>query len=231
MGVNGADTSGPDAILRPSKDGRSRLRRIGVFGGTFDPVHEGHLAVARCARDAYDLDLTLFVPAPRPWLRPRGPVAPPEDRLAMVRLAVRGERGFEVSTVDLDRPGPTYTADTIRDLRTACGLDAEFYLVLGADSLRHLHRWERIERLIGQCVIAGVGRPGAPKPSELPDGHPGREAMFVEGPMIDISATEVRRRLASGESCAGMLPSAVERYIRERGLYSARPERAGAKKR
>ena len=148
----------------------------------------------------------------------------------MVRLAVRGERGFEVSTVDLDRRGTTYTADTMSDLRTAYGPQAEFYLVLGADSLRHLHRWERMERLIGQCVIAGVGRPGAPKPSELPEGHPGREATFVEGPMTDISATEIRRRLAAGESCAGMVPSAVERYIREKGLYGARHERVPAER-
>lgn len=216
--------------VKPGEDGRVRARRIGVFGGTFDPVHEGHLAVARCARDAFRLDTLLFVPAPRPWLRSRGPVAAPEDRLAMVRLAVRDERGFEVSTVDLDRPGQTYTADTVRDLRAAYGPEAVFYLVLGADSLRHLHRWERIERLIGQCLVAGVGRPGAPKPSELPEGHPGREAMFVEGPMTDISATEVRRRLSEGKSCAGMLPPAVERYIREQGLYGARRESVGAER-
>jgi len=215
-----------------SVDGAARTgpRRIGVFGGTFDPIHEGHLAVARSARDAFGLDLVLFVPAPRPWLRQRGPVAPPEDRLQMVRLAVSGEPGSAVSTVDLDRPGPTYTADTLRDLRSVYGAEAELYLVLGADSLRHLDRWERAEDIIGQCVLAAVGRPGAPKPVELPDGHPGRWAKFAEGPMLDVSATEIRRRLQAGESCEGILPSAVERYIRRHGLYRAMPEAAGTRK-
>lgn len=195
--------------------------RIGVFGGTFDPIHEGHLAVARTARDAFDLDLVLFVPARRPWLRPRGPVVPAEDRLAMVRMAVKSERGFDVSTVDLDRPGTTYTADTLRDLRRQYGAGPEFYLVLGADSIRHLDRWARIDSVLRRCTLAAVGRPGAIKPSDLPDEHPGNQARFVEGPMVDVSATEIRRRLAAGESCAGMLPPAVERYIREHGLYSA----------
>ncbi len=202
-------------------DGRPRLRRIGIFGGTFDPIHEGHLAVARTARDAFDLDLVLFVPAPRPWLRPRGPVVPAEDRLAMVRLAIKSERAFDASTVDLDRPGTTYTADTLRDLRKEYGPEPEFYLVLGADSIRHLDRWARIDSVLRRCTLAAVGRPGASKPAELPGEHPGNQARFVEGPMVDVSATEIRRRLAAGESCAGMLPSAVERYIREHGLYGA----------
>ncbi len=205
-------------------------RRIGVFGGTFDPIHEGHMAVARTAREAFKLDLLLFVPAPRPWLRENGPVAAPEDRLAMVRLAAGNEPDSAVSTVDLDRAGPTFTADTLRDLRGVYGALSQFYLVLGADSLAYLDRWERIEDVISRCVIASVGRPGAKRPSDLPAGHPGSGANYVEGPMIDISATEVRRRLAAGESCAGMLPDAVERYIREHGLYGARRERTGAAK-
>ncbi|MSQ08985.1 MAG: nicotinate-nucleotide adenylyltransferase [Dehalococcoidia bacterium] len=195
--------------------------RIGVFGGTFDPIHEGHLAVARTARDAFDLDLVLFVPAPRPWLRPRGPVVPADDRLAMARMATMGERGFDVSSVDLDRPGTTYTADTLRDLRKQYGPGPEFYLVLGADSIRHLDRWARVDSVLRRCTLVAVGRPGAPRPSELPDEHPGNQARFIEGPMVDVSATEVRRRLAAGESCAGMLPPAVERYIGEHGLYGA----------
>jgi nicotinate-nucleotide adenylyltransferase len=142
----------------------------------------------------------------------------------MVRLATACERGFEVSTVDLDRPGTTYTADTLRDLRRQYGPEPEFYLVLGADSLRYLDRWARLESVLRRCTIAAVGRPGAPRPADLPDEHPGSQARFVEGPMTDVSATEVRRRLAEGGSCAGMLPASVERYIRERGLYGAKRE-------
>jgi nicotinate-nucleotide adenylyltransferase len=200
--------------------------RIGIFGGTFDPVHEGHLAVARAARDAFRLDLVLFVPAPRPWLRPRSPVAPPEDRLAMVELATAHDAHFGVSRTDLDRPGPTYTADTLRELRAQYGPLPEFYLVLGADSLRYLDRWERLQDVVGQCVIAAVGRPGAQRPAELPESHPGRHALFVEGPMVEVSATEIRSRLAEGKSCAGMLPEEVEDYIRDRGLYHARKDPA-----
>lgn len=214
--------------MKRGGDGRVRPRRIGVFGGTFDPIHEGHLAVARCAQDAFRLDTVLFVPAPRPWLRPRVPVAPPGDRLHMVRLATAGEPSFRVSTVDLDRRGTTYTADTLQDLTTDLGRDVEFYLILGADSLRRLDRWGRVDEVLAQCAVAGVGRPGEPRPPDLPEGHPGRKALFVEGPMISVSATEIRRRLSAGESCAGMLPSAVERYIREKGLYGARPERMPA---
>ncbi len=211
-------------------DGDPAPDRVGVFGGTFDPVHEGHLAVARCAREAFDLDLVLFVPAPRPWLRSQGPVAPPEDRLAMARMALVEEQGFAVSTVDLDRAGPTYTADTLRDLRALYGPGPEFYLVLGADSLSRLDQWEKADEIIGQCVLAAVGRPGAARPADLPDGHPGRWARFIEGPMVQVSATEIRRRLSAGESCAGMLHPGVERYIREHGLYGARRERAGLPK-
>jgi nicotinate-nucleotide adenylyltransferase len=157
-------------------------------------------------------------------------VARPEDRLQMVRLATAGEPWFKVSTVDLDRRGTTYTADTLQDLAAGLGRGVEFYLVLGADSLRRLDRWGRVDEVIAQCVIAGVGRPGEPRPLELPEGHPGRKALFVEGPMASVSATEIRRRLSAGESCAGMLPAAVEGYIREKGLYGARQERVPAER-
>ncbi|MBI4220375.1 MAG: nicotinate (nicotinamide) nucleotide adenylyltransferase [Chloroflexi bacterium] len=195
--------------------------RIGVFGGTFDPIHFGHLAIARAARDALKLDLVLFVPAARPRLRSEEPAASAAHRAAMVDLALQGLDWAKVSSVDMERPGPAYSVDTVADIRHELGPAAELYLIIGADALETLPLWKEPDKLIAESRLVCVGRPGARKPEELPKGHPGRGATFVEGPMVDVSATDLRDRLATGESVDALLPSTVTDYIRDHRLYQA----------
>lgn len=201
--------------------------RIGIMGGTFDPIHYGHLAIADAARDALGLDRVILIPAGRPWLKADQSVTDAARRLEMARLAVDGRRGFEVSSIEIDRPGPTYTVDTLAELRRELGDDATLHLILGMDSVRELGRWRQPERLFDLCHIAAVSRPGARdvSPDEFAREFPasvGRLSV-VRGPMLDISATSVRHRVSSGASIAALVPPAVERYIAENGLYQPEP--------
>ena len=200
--------------------------RIGILGGTFDPIHYGHLAVADAARDALGLERVILIPAGRPWLKAGQSVTDAAHRLAMARLAVDGRRGFEVSSIEIDRPGPTYTVDTLAELRRELGEDATLHLILGMDSVRELRRWWQPGRLFDLCHIAAVSRPGARdvSPDEFAREFPtsvGRLSV-VRGPMLDISATDIRHRAAAGASIAELVPPAVEWYIFENGLYGAR---------
>jgi orotate phosphoribosyltransferase len=139
----------------------------------------------------------------------------------MAELAIAGRPGLSVSRVDLDRPGSTYTMDTLKDLRRQYGEDVELVLILGADSASSLPAWNRVEELVKLCKLFVVGRPGEKWPLDLPPGHPASHAEFAEGPMVFVSATEVRRRLSSALPVRGMLPQAVEDYIREHDLYES----------
>ena len=197
--------------------------RIGILGGTFDPIHFGHLAIAEEARDRLDLDRVILIPAGRPWLKSDQMVTSAAHRLAMVRLAIEDRPGLEVSTIEVDRPGPTYTVDTLAELREELGSGVELYLVLGMDSVRELRRWRYPERLFDLCTVVAVSRPDSPDVSsaEIEDSFTaarGRIRM-VRGPMLDISATGIRLRVAEGRSISDSVPSSVERYIREHGLY------------
>ncbi|MBI4306174.1 MAG: nicotinate (nicotinamide) nucleotide adenylyltransferase [Chloroflexi bacterium] len=205
---------------RSSGNDRQRpAERLGIFGGTFDPSQVGHLASARAARGSLQLDLILFVPAARPRLRSEEPAAAAEHRSAMVELAVHGLDWAEVSMVDMDRPGPAYSIDTVADIRRQYGSSAELYLIIGADALKSLSRWKDPEKLIKDVKIVCVGRPGARVLESLPPDHPGRGAIFVEGPMIDVSGTDLRVRLAKGQPVGEELPLAVADYIRKHHLY------------
>lgn len=187
------------------------LRRLGVFGGTFDPIHLGHLAAADEVRHALGLDEVVFVPAHAQPLKP-APVASPEHRLAMTRLAVEGDAGFSVSTVDLDRGGATYTVDTLADL-TALHPDAELTFIAGADAVATLDRWKDPERLMTLARFVGVTRPG----HEAPD--PGRGVWVVDVPGVAVSSTEVRRRVSVGAPIRYLVPDAVVEYIDRHRLY------------
>ena len=198
-------------------------QRIGILGGTFDPIHLGHLAIAEAARDQLDLDRVILIPAGRPWLKSDQMVTSAAHRLAMVRLAIEDRPGLEVSTIEVDRPGPTYTVDTLIELRRESGRGVELYLVLGMDSVRELRRWRYPERLFDLCTVVAVSRPDSPDVSsaEIEDSFTsarGRIRM-VRGPMLDISATGIRLRVAEGRSISDSVPPSVERYIREHGLY------------
>ena len=194
-------------------------KKVGVLGGTFDPIHNGHLAIGRFALRAAGLDEVVFVPAGKPWMKQTLPGASPADRLEMVRLALEGERGLSYADVDVKRPGDTYTVDTLSDLKTRYGPDTDFYLIVGADTARDMDRWKKAGLLSSMCTVVVIGRPGSPGPAELERGHPARGAMFLQGPMWEVSASAIRDSLNSGRLPTGQTPPAVTRYMDERGLY------------
>ena len=197
---------------------------VGILGGTFDPIHYGHLAIADAARDALGLDRVILIPAGRPWLKAGQRITDAVHRLAMARIAVAGRDGFEASAIEVERPGPTYTVDTLAQLRRELGDDARLHLILGMDSVRELRRWREPERLFDLCRIVAVSRPNVRdvSPDELARQFPTSDGKLTvaRGPMLAVSATDIRRRIADGKSVAGMVPPSVERYIAENGLYA-----------
>jgi len=196
---------------------------IGVLGGTFDPVHLGHLIIAEEAREQLKLDKVLFVPSGRPWLKEERIITPAEHRVSMLRLALASNPRFQISMVDVEREGPSYTVDTLADLKRQFGDSASFYFILGWDALRDLHLWKDPARIIQQCRLVAVGRPGSAKPrlSALEAVLPGisKRVLLIQKPLIGISSSEIRQRVAQGLSIKYLVPEAVETYIREKGLY------------
>lgn len=193
-------------------------RRIVVFGGTFDPVHNGHVEIAKHLRDELDPEHVVMVPTRHPWLRSESPIASPEDRLRMVRMAVENECRIEVSNVDVLRDKTTYSIDTINDLRQQFGPDCKFILAVGADAVPDIHRWHRYNQLTEECTFAVVERPGTPLDSNatLP-----RCTLVIRGPMINISASGIRSMIERGDltNAANVLPDLVLRFIIEKSLY------------
>ncbi|MBV8981660.1 MAG: nicotinate (nicotinamide) nucleotide adenylyltransferase [Acidimicrobiia bacterium] len=194
------------------------MHRLGVFGGTFDPVHNGHLAAAVNARRALALDRVLVVPARDPWQKQDRRLAPVEDRLAMLEAAFDGVDGVEVSRLELDRPGPTYTADSVEELHAARPED-EIFLIVGADAASDLETWDRPEVMRDFTTIvivsrADIAEPGAPGPRWRVE--------HVRIPPLAISSTDLRRRAAAGDPLEGLMPPAAIRCLRERGLYADR---------
>ena len=189
--------------------------RIGLFGGSFDPVHNAHVALARAALQTLSLDELRWVPAGQPWQKART-MASAQHREAMVRLAIAGEPRFVLDRVEIERAGPTFTLDTVRDLQAARP-GVECYLLIGADQYAGLHTWHGWPELLGRVVLAVANRPGA-----VPPAHPDVQAQSshaVPLPMIDISSTDIRRRVARGEVISELVPPAVARYIAQHGLY------------
>ncbi len=199
------------------------MLRIGILGGTFDPVHLGHLAIAEEVRDRLDLDRVILIPAGRPWLKSGQRVTPADHRLAMVKLAVEDRPGLEVSSIEIDRPGPTYTVDTLSELRKELDSEVEIYFILGMDSIRELRRWYEPEKLFDMCTVVAVSRPDSRDVSsgEIEREFPAARGRIktVRGPMLDISATDIRQRLAKGRSVSDSISPSVEQYIREHRLY------------
>lgn len=200
----------------------SQPERVGIYGGTFDPIHYGHLAVAEDARVALGLGRVIVVPTARQPLKAHAQGAPPAHRLAMVRLACADNSAFTVDPLELERPPPSYTVDTVLALRQRLGLGAELWLILGADAARDLPRWHRAPELVGLAHLAIVGRPGAalhlPSLEAALPGVAGRYRL-ISGPNLDISSTELRRRLAAGLPVRYQLPESVRAYIATTGLY------------
>ena len=199
--------------------------KIGILGGTFDPIHEGHLLIAESARVCLHLDKVIFIPAGRPWLKSDRRVTSPGHRLAMVELAIRDNPHFEVSDIEIERPGPTYTVDTLSELRRSMAEGTELYLILGMDSIRELVRWHRPDLIFEMCVVVAVSRPGVANVSisELEREFPSSTGRLriIDGPMVDTSATEIRFNASEDAPLYG-IPDSVRDYIREHALYTER---------
>ena len=198
---------------------------IGVLGGTFDPIHIGHLKVAEEAIARLDLPRILFMPAGQPWLKLNNAnfISPVPHRLEMVRLAISDDPRFKLSTLEIERSGPTYTVDTIAQLQSQLGKGDEIFFILGWDNLIQLPQWHQPQRLIEMCRLVAVPRVDFPLPDlpalekELP-GISQRVILF-DKPRIDINASEIRRRAAEGKSISDFVPAAVASYIKEHSLY------------
>lgn len=192
------------------------MRRIGVIGGTFDPIHHGHLLLARFALEQIPLDEVLFIPAADPPLK-QGTYAPAEERWAMVKLAVADCPDFAASRLELDRPGKSYTVETLCRLHELYPHAALFFII-GADNVAQLDAWHDLEGIFAQCTVAVGVRPG-----EVAGGDPKLLARlrFIATPLIELSSTEIRTRRAAGLPIRSMVPEAVEAHIREKGLYAA----------
>ncbi len=192
--------------------------RLGVFGGTFDPVHIGHLILAETALEEAGLDRILFVPAAVPPHKPGGPSASPEIRMEMLRAALQGHPRLEPEGLELRRNGPSYTADSLAEISAdARWRDAELVLLVGADMLLDLPRWRRPDEILRIASLLAAERSGfdcrAAEPEVL------ARTVFLGSPRIDISSSGIRSRIAEGKSVRYRVPESVERIIRERGLY------------
>jgi len=199
--------------------------KIGILGGTFDPVHIGHLTVAEEARDSLHLSEVIMVPAGQPLLKPDYPVTPAEHRLQMLRLAVNDRPYLRVSTMEIERPGPSYTVETIAEFQGRYGHEDEIFFILGWDSLAQLPEWREPSWLIRLCYMVAVPRPGCQRPDleALEASIPGisRRVIFLEKPHIDISASAIRELAVRGLSLRHLVPEPVAEYIREHKLYSS----------
>jgi len=198
---------------------------IGILGGTFDPIHLAHLAVAEEARVRLDLAEIIFVPAGQPWLKENSPISVAEHRLQMVRLAIDDKPYFKLSAMEIDRAGPSYSVDTVAELQEQLGAGDELFVILGWDSLAELPLWHEPAQLIRMCRLVAVPRPGysVPDLQKLEAKIPGlsQRVLVMEKPEIDISATDIRKRAAHGLSISHLVPEPVERYIKQHRLYTA----------
>jgi nicotinate-nucleotide adenylyltransferase len=185
------------------------------MGGTFDPIHHGHLVAASEVADRFGLDEVVFVPTGQPWQKAEREVSRAEDRYLMTVVATASNPRFSVSRVDIDRGGPTYTADTLADLHREFP-DADLFFITGADALSQILSWHRVDELFSLAHFVGVTRPGY----ELADGHlPAGAVSLVEVPAMAISSTDCRRRVADGHPVWYLVPDGVVQYIAKRGLY------------
>ena len=205
-----------------------RCERVGIFGGSFDPIHNGHLDVADAALKRHRLDRVIFVPARQQPHKRSAPAASGEHRLAMVELAIRDEPLFSASDCELKRPGRSFTIDTIREFRDQFGPRAEIFFIVGSDSVSELPAWKSLRRLAELCTFVVAARPGWPldELDKLSDHLPAERVAAIKDAAIDstanrVSATEIRALVASGDPIAGLVPEPVAAYITRNKLYRA----------
>jgi nicotinate-nucleotide adenylyltransferase len=198
------------------------IRNLGIMGGTFDPIHHGHLVAAGEAHHQLELDLVIFVPAGAPPHKLSRPLTPARQRLRMVEVAIASQPRFTISCVDLHRPGPCYTVDTLQLLRNEWGPEPTFFFVEGSDSLAEILTWYQPRRLIELCEFAVVQRPGVEIDLDrLDDQLPGlaERVHWVQMPRLEISSSDLRLRVREGRPISYLVPPAVKGYIQEQGLY------------
>ena len=216
-----ADTAG-------ARSAHGYARALGILGGTFDPIHLGHLALAHEARRALDVERVLFVPNADPPHKD-ATVTAPEHRAAMVRLALEGEPAFELSPLELERPGPSYAVDTVAAVaeRSLGEGRPEPWFVLSDEAFADLPTWREPRRILELARVAVAPRPGTPRVDRAwtAQHFPGLESRitFLDGPQVDIAATEIRERVGQGQSIEGLVPDAGARYIAAHGLYRGSP--------
>jgi len=196
--------------------------KIGVIGGTFDPIHYGHLIIAEEARVKVGLAKVIFIPAGNPPHKLRRPYSPAHHRYKMVELAIASNPYFEISPIEINRPGPSYSVDTMAILREEMGPNVELYFIMGVDSLAGILTWHKPEELIKLCKIIAVNRPGYGVDIDaLNSLIPGikEQVIFIKAPEIGISSTEIQQRVREGLPIRYLVPPEVERYIYENKLY------------
>ncbi|WP_025680338.1 nicotinate-nucleotide adenylyltransferase [Paenibacillus massiliensis] len=195
--------------------------KVGIMGGTFDPIHIGHMLAAEAARDGYALDQIWFMPSHIPPHK-RAAGATGEQRLAMTREAVACNSAFEVLDLEIRRGGVSYTIDTIRALQELHP-DKDFYFIIGADMVNYLAAWEQIEELASRITFIGLRRPGFELALELLPPFLHNKVLLADMPVVDISSTDIRERLATGHSVRYMIPESVYEYIRKGRMYELQP--------
>ena len=199
-------------------------KRLGVMGGTFDPIHHGHLVTAQEALHQFDLDEILFVPTGQPWMKADREVTPAEHRYLMTVIATASDPRFGVSRIEIERNGPTYTVETLQELRRTADGEVELFFITGADAMLEILQWKDPDEVLAQAHFIAATRPGydlARFEQQAPSSHPRVSVMQI--PALAISSTDIRRRVAAGLPIRYLVPDAVVTYIRKTGLYGWAP--------
>jgi nicotinate-nucleotide adenylyltransferase len=200
--------------------------KTGILGGTFDPIHNGHLAIAEAARLYLNLTEVIFLPAGQPWMKADQPILPAVHRVEMIRLALQAKPYFKISTIEVEHQGPSYSVDTIAKLKAQSAGASDLYFIVGWDNLTGIPYWKDPSKLIQLCFLVAVPRPGYEKPDikKLEVEIPGisKNIILMDNPRIDISATDIRSKVAQGLSIGGLVPEKVAGYIKENELYLER---------
>jgi nicotinate-nucleotide adenylyltransferase len=197
--------------------------KIGVLGGTFDPVHNGHLAIAEEARSYLNLNEVIFLPAGQPWMKSDRSISPARNRTAMLALALQSRPYFKSSTIEIEHQGPSYSVNSIAELKAQAVEPTDWYFILGWDNLAKIPQWKEPAKLIEMCFLVAVPRPGYERPNmkKLEAALPGisKKVILMDKPRLEISATDIRNKVAQGLPISGLVPQVVEEYIKENGLY------------
>ena len=214
----------PEPVTQPERN--PRARKVGILGGTFDPPHIGHLWLATLAADGLGLAHVLLMPAARPPHKGRRAVSNAADRVMMTRLAIGGDPALDLSLVEMERPGPSYTIDSLAQLRAHLGAEVGLVLIMAADSFAEIDTWREPDRLLELAEWAVGPRPGTPmpEPGALRERYGARASRIhlLDGPSLDVSSSEIRARVAAGRPIRYLVPRAVEELIVSRGLYRRR---------